>query len=84
MFDQLGGLAIGIVIFALVVVVGSVVLANLETSVGSSSAAGQNAEFALTQLGSTGLLGWLPAVIAIAIGALVIGYFISGFGKKTV
>jgi len=84
MFDQLGGLAIGVVVFALVVVVGAVVLTNLQTSVGSNTTAGQNAGYALTQLGSTGLLGWLPAIIAIAIGALVIGYFISGFGKKTV
>jgi hypothetical protein len=84
MFDQLGGLAIGVVVFALVVVIGSVVLTNLETAVGDTTAAGQNAEYALTQLGSTGLLGWLGAIIAIAIGALVIGYFISGFGKKTV
>ena len=28
-----------------------------------------------TQLGSTGLSGWVPAVIAVAIGALFLSYF---------
>ncbi len=30
-----------------------------------------------TQLGSSGLAGWIPAVIAVAIGALFLSYFMS-------
>jgi len=32
-----------------------------------------------TQLGSSGLAGWIPAVIAVAIGALFLSYFM---GRK--
>ena len=35
-----------------------------------------------TQLGTTGLAGWTPAVIAIAIGMLFFGAFLIGRGKK--
>lgn len=30
-----------------------------------------------TQLGSTGLSGWIPAIIAVAVGALFLSYFMA-------
>jgi uncharacterized protein (DUF697 family) len=36
-------------------------------------------EYLSTQLGSTGLSGWVPAIIAVAIGALFLSYFM---GRK--
>jgi len=38
-----------------------------------------NQEYLSTQLGSTGLSGWVPAIIAVAVGALFLSYFM---GKR--
>jgi len=34
-----------------------------------------NSQYLSTQLGSDGLVGWVPAIIAVAIGALFLSYF---------
>ena len=44
-----------------------------------ANSAWTNAEYLNTQLGSTGLSGWVPAIIAVAVGALFLSYFM---GKK--
>ena len=52
---------------------------NTSTPTGDSWVAGN---YLNTQLGSSGLSGWIPAVIAVAIGGLFLAYFGGGFGKK--
>jgi ABC-type branched-subunit amino acid transport system permease subunit len=34
-----------------------------------------NSNYLMTQLGSSGLSGWVPSIIAVAIGALFLSYF---------
>jgi uncharacterized protein (DUF697 family) len=98
MFDNLSGLALGIVIFAIMIGVGVVVLTKFGDTMATCAAdytydaATQkclnatdedptdptNTEWVTTnylntQLGSTGLAGWAPAIIALAVGLLFIG-----------
>jgi len=101
MMDVLQGVGYGIVGFALIVVIGTVVISKLGDSVAecatgfeysatsqlcvnatnatdTASATGTgytNSGYLTTQLGSSGLAGWIPAVIAVAIGALFLSYF---------
>ena len=75
---------IGFAIIGLVVLVGIglTVLSKLGDSVGAG-AANDSISYGITQLGSTGLLGWLPAVIALLIGVFFLAYFAGGrVGKK--
>jgi len=73
MMNVLQGIGYGIVAFAVVVVIGIVVLTRLGNSVGGD--ANTTANYLSTQLGSSGLAGWIPAVIAVAIGGLFLAYF---------
>ena len=102
--NVLQGIGYGIVAFAILVVVGTVVLSKLGDSVAScatgytyngtlrqcTNATGEdptdptnagwtNGDYLTTQLGSTGLSGWIPAIIAVAVGALFLSYFM---GRK--
>lgn len=77
MMNVLQGIGYGIVAFAILVVVGLVVLDKLGTAVGGD--ANTTAVYLAGQLGSTGLSGWIPAIIAVAIGALFLSYFM---GKR--
>jgi hypothetical protein len=77
MIDVLTGIGYGIVALAILVVVGLVVLTRLGNTVGGD--ANTTANYLATQLGSGGLSGWVPAIIAVAIGALFLSYFM---GKK--
>ena len=75
MMDVLQGIGYGIVALAIIVVVGIVVLTKLGEATGGS--ANTTANYLADQLGSTGLSGWVPAVIAVAIGALFLSYFMA-------
>jgi len=77
MMDVLQGIGYGIVALAILVVVGLVVLSKLGDATGGS--ANTSAQYLMTQLGSTGLSGWVPAIIAVAVGALFLSYFV---GRK--
>jgi hypothetical protein len=77
MMDVLQGIGYGIVALAVLVVVGLVVLDKLGNATGGG--ANETAKYMATQLGSTGLSGWVPAIIAVAIGALFLSYFM---GKR--
>ncbi len=44
-----------------------------------TNSAWTNSDYLMTQLGSTGLSGWVPAIIAVTVGALFLSYFM---GKK--
>ena len=71
MFNVLTGLAMGIVIFAITIGVGTVVLQKFGDSVGGTA----NTTVASLQsdLGTSGLAGWTGAIIALAVGLLFIG-----------
>ena len=73
MFDALIGLGYGIIIFAVLIGVGSIVLYNFGNASGGT--ANTNVQYLLTQLGSSGLAGWTPAIIAISVGLLFLGAF---------
>ena len=80
MFDALIGLGYGIIIFAVLIGVGSIVLYNFGNASGGT--ANTNVQYLLGQLGQSGLAGWTPAIIAISVGLLFLGAFmIKGKGK---
>ena len=80
MFDNLNILAFGLVSFAILIGVGSIVLANFGNSVGGVS--NTTVQYLLGYLGtqSGGLANWTPAIIAISVGFLFLSFF--GFGRK--
>jgi hypothetical protein len=78
MFDKLTALGYGIVVFAIIIGVGSIVLTNFGNATGGTS--NTTVQYLLTQLGTTGLAGWTPAVIAVSVGLLFLGAFMIGKG----
>lgn len=78
MFNILTGLAMGIVIFAITIGVGTVVLQKFGDSVGGT--ANTTVQALNTDLGTSGLAGWTGAIIALAVGLLFIGALM---GKKS-
>jgi len=83
--QQMVGLAIGIVILAVVAVIGTVVTSQLGNSQGGGIA-NTSAHYAAGYLGSTtsgGLLTWLPVIIPAVIGIAIIGYFLMLRGRGT-
>jgi len=107
MFDNLTGLGYGIITFAIVIGVGSILLYNFGGSVGCpstnptwngtdnkcynstggdpqdpSSTAYTNTNYLLGQMGSSGLAGWTPAIIAFSVGMLFLGAFFIRSGRK--
>lgn len=119
-FEQLQPLALGLVGFAIIVGVGTLILWNFGGSVGQcpivdgnqsvwnatstngcdtvngtvgatlhngssvepSGTAWDTTDYLNTQLGSTGLAGWVPAIIAITVGMMFLGYFMFRKGRK--
>mgnify|MGYP003145871616 FL=1 len=79
MFNNLTNLGYGIIVFAILIGVGSVVLFEFGNATGGT--ANTNVQYLLTQLGSGGLAGWVPAIIAISVGLLFLGAFALGTGK---
>ena len=75
--DVLQGIGYGIVGLAILVVVGIVVIQKLGEATGGD--ANTTANYLSDQLGSTGLAGWVPAIIAVAVGALFLASFM---GKR--
>ena len=73
MFDNLSGLGYGIVTFAIIIGIGTVVLTKFGDSVGGT--ANTTVAYLNTQLGSSGLAGWTPAIIALTVGMLFLGAF---------
>jgi len=112
MFENLTGLGYGLIVFAILIGVGSIVLFNfggatatctiaacgdagifnLSSGTCSNATAGncgdptgaayENTNYLLGQLGSSGLAGWTPAIIAISVGLLFLGAFMVGGAKK--
>jgi len=80
MFDNLSNLGYGLVTFAIIIGVGTVVLTKFGDSVGGT--ANVTVDYLNTQLGTTGLAGWTPAIIALAVGMLFLGVFLVKGGRK--
>jgi len=74
MFDNLTGLGYGIVTFAIVIGVGTVVLAKFGNAVVEANS---TVTYLNGQLGQSGLAGWTPAIIALTIGMLFLGMFLA-------
>ena len=105
-FDNLTALGYGIITFAIVIGIGSVVLGRFASSTaecatgftwnataegcvnvtGGDNQGGNpttvNTLYMNTQLGSTGLAGWTPAIIALVIGMLFLGAFMARGGRS--
>jgi len=73
MIDVLSGIGYGIIGFAVIIVIGIVVIGKLGESVGGTG--NTTAVSIIAYLGTSGLAGWIPAVIAVAIGGLFMVYF---------
>lgn len=72
MFNNLSALALGIVIFAIMIGVGVVVLDKFGQATGGT--ANTTAQAMITELGTTSGLGsWTAAIVALAVGLLFIG-----------
>jgi hypothetical protein len=105
MFNNVVSLGYGLVVFGIVLGVGSIVLYNFAgtqaqctTGFSWNGTSGKcwngtdtatpggtsytNVNYMLTQLGTAGLAGWTPAVIAISVGMLFLGYFAIGKGRN--
>jgi len=80
MFNNLQALGLGIIGFAIIIGVGVVILDQFGNAVGGS--ANTTVQYLNTQLGSTGLAGWTPAIIAISVGMLFLGVFLTRGGRK--
>jgi predicted anti-sigma-YlaC factor YlaD len=79
MVNQLSVIAYGIVGLVIIVGIGLTVLGKFGDSVGGS--ANTSIQYGITQLGSTGLLSWLPAIIALIVGVFFLAYFMGGKRK---
>jgi hypothetical protein len=109
MFDKLTAIGYGVVVFAIVIGIGTIVLTNFgstlatcgtgfaytqsvnacvnssnssQATVTPTGAGYTNVNALNTQLGTTGLAGWTPAVIAVSVGLLFLGAFMIGQGGK--
>ena len=80
MFNNLTALGLGLVIFAIVIGVGTVVLQKFGDSVGGT--ANTTTVYLQGQLGTSGLAGWTPAIIALAVGLLFIGALMMKKGQS--
>lgn len=79
MIDALVGLGIGIITFAIIIGVGTVVLTRFGNAVGGT--ANTTVNYLNTELGSSGLAGWTPAIVAFAVGMLFIGALLIKKGR---
>jgi hypothetical protein len=83
MFADLTALGYGIITFAIIIGVGIIVLSNFaSTDTAKTTGANTSLLYLQNQLGSSGLAGWTPAIIAISVGLLFLGAFFVGGGRK--
>lgn len=80
MFNDLTGLGYGLVVFAIIIGVGSVVLYNFGNATGGE--ANSTTQYLLGQLGQSGLAGWTPAIIAISVGIMFLGAFMVNGNRR--
>jgi len=75
-FDNITALGYGIITFAIVIGVGLVVLSKFGTAVGAGEA-NDSIDYMMGQIGEDGLAGWTPAIIALVVGMLFLGMFLT-------
>jgi len=80
MFNNLSALGYGLVTFAIIIGVGTIVLTKFGDSVGGT--ANTTVQYLNTQLGTSGLAGWTPAIIALSVGMLFLGVFLNKGGRS--
>jgi len=80
MFNNLSNLGYGLVTFAIIIGVGTIVLSKFGDSVGGT--ANTTVQYLNTQLGTSGLAGWTPAIIALSVGMLFLGVFLTKGGRS--
>jgi hypothetical protein len=81
MIDQLTAMGWGIVMLAVVIVIGATIIGKFGNTVGGT--ANDTATYLNTQLGSSGLAGYVPLIIIAAIGLGILGWFMAGkSGRK--
>lgn len=78
MFNQLTAVGLGIVVFSLVIGVGTIVLQQFGSAVGGQANVTTTAMQAYLGTGSGGLASWTPAIIALSVGLLFIGALMLG------
>ena len=69
----------GLVVFGILVGLGLVVLQKLSEQTGGT--ANTTIQYVITQMGSSGLAGWIPVIIVVLIAGLVLALF-GGKGKS--
>ena len=110
MFDKLSALGYGLVTFAVIIGVGTILLTKFGDSVATcatdytynatshycenatggplgdttdpTNAGWTSTNYLNTQLGTTGLAGWAPAIIAFTVGMLFLGVFMAKGGRR--
>jgi hypothetical protein len=78
MVDKLVGLGYGIIVLAILIGVGTLILYNFGNAAGGT--ANTTVQYLMTQLGQSGLSGWVPTFIAVFVGLLFLGAFMVGKG----
>jgi len=81
MFQNLQNLGIGIIGFAIIIGIGVVVLQEFGDAVGGT--ANTTVAYLNDELGSSGLAGWTPAIVALSVGMLFLGAFIYKSGGRS-
>ena len=79
MFNNLTALGYGIITFAITIGIGTVILSRFGTAVPEANA---TTSYLVGQLGSSGLAGWTPAIIALVVGMLFLGAFMVKGGRN--
>lgn len=72
------GLGIGLVVLGFIIMTGLIVLQEFENTSGDIQVT-NTSDFIQEELGNEGIVGWIPAVVAISIGVIFIGLFL---GRK--
>jgi len=79
--EWLVSLGYGLGTFFLVIGVVVLVMGKFANNAGDANT-NTTLQYGITQLGSAGLLGWTPAIIAIVIGVFFLSYFGIGGSSK--
>lgn len=75
--DRLTAIGWGLVTFAIILGLGLTVMTKFGAAVGAGTA-NTTIDYVMTQLGSSGLAGWIPVIIVIVIAGLVLAVFAGG------
>ena len=77
--EQLTAIGWGLVTFGIILGLGLVVLQKFSDVAGAGTA-NTTIQYIITQMGSTGLAGYIPLIIIITIAGLIFAYFGKGKG----